>query len=359
MSRKKYDANLPKNLTFRKSSKAFYWRNPISGKEFPLGQISRRDAIAQAIEANNYIAQNFTPVALIEKLKGLDSLTVSKWIDSYYEILIRRNLAAHTYKARGNQLATIREQMGGMILAEVTTRHVAEFLQQWVAAGKNNMAASMRSVLSDMFREAIVNGHVTQNPVEPTRTPKIIVERDRLRFDAYIATRDKADLLPDWFGLSMDLALITGQRREDIVSFQFSHIYDDRLHVTQKKTGMRIAIPLSLSLPVAGLRLDKVIDRCRKLSNTDFLISAGAWKNSPTGSLHPDGLTKNFVKARTLAGIETSDNPPTFHEIRSLSGRLFKELHGEEFAQRLLGHTSENTTKLYLDERDQHSYVMI
>ena len=133
--------------------------------------------------------------------------------------------------------------MGGMILAEVTTRHVAEFLQQWVAAGKN-MAASMRSVLSDMFREAIVNGHVTQNPVEPTRTPKIIVERDRLRFDAYIATRDKADLLPDWFALD-GLALITGQRREDIVSFQFSHIYDDRLHVTQKKQECALPFPFT------------------------------------------------------------------------------------------------------------------
>ncbi|HHS9880100.1 TPA: tyrosine-type recombinase/integrase [Klebsiella aerogenes] len=359
MSRKKYDANLPKNLTFRKSSKAFYWRNPITGKEFPLGQISRRDAIAQAIEANNYIAQNFTPVALIEKLKGLDSLTVSKWIDRYYDILIRRNLAAHTYKARGNQLATIKEQIGGMILSEVTTRHIAEFLQQWIEAGKNNMAASMRSVLSDMFREAIVNGHVTQNPVEPTRTPKIEVERDRLRLEAFKATRDKADLFPKWFGLAMDLALITGQRREDIVNFKFSDINGDRLYVTQIKTGMRIAIPMSLNLPVVGLQLGEVINRCRKLSDTDFMISVGVWKKSPLGNIHPDGLTKNFAKARRMAGIEMSDNPPTFHEIRSLSGRLFKDLHGEEFAQKLLGHTSENTTKLYLDERDQHSYVMI
>ncbi|KSB22314.1 hypothetical protein LFZ18_06900 [Salmonella enterica subsp. enterica serovar Itami str. SA20014991] len=69
MSRKKYDANLPRNLTYRKASKSFFWRNPVTDKEFPLGQIARRDAITQAIEANNFIAQNHTPVALIEKLK--------------------------------------------------------------------------------------------------------------------------------------------------------------------------------------------------------------------------------------------------------------------------------------------------
>ncbi len=44
-----------KNLTYRKTRKTYAWRNPIDGKEIPLGKISRRDAIAQAIEANHYI----------------------------------------------------------------------------------------------------------------------------------------------------------------------------------------------------------------------------------------------------------------------------------------------------------------
>lgn len=33
MSQKKYDANLPKNLTYRKNDRAFYWRNPVTKKE--------------------------------------------------------------------------------------------------------------------------------------------------------------------------------------------------------------------------------------------------------------------------------------------------------------------------------------
>lgn len=130
-------------------------------------------------------------------------------------------------------------------------------------------------------------------------------------------------------------------------------------YVTQIKTGMKIAIPLSLTLRATGLRLGTVIDRCRLVSRTDFMISAGIRKNSPTGNIHPDGLTKKFVKARKISGVKFSDNPPTFHEIRSLAGRLYKDERGEEFAQKLLGHTSENTTKLYLDERDNKAYVML
>ncbi|EDT0956558.1 tyrosine-type recombinase/integrase, partial [Salmonella enterica subsp. enterica serovar Holcomb] len=78
-----------------------------------------------------------------------------------------------------------------------------------------------------------------------------------------------------------------------------------------------------------------------------------------TGNIHPDGLTKKFVKARKISSVKFSDNPPTFHEIRSLAGRLYKDERGEEFTQKLLGHTSENTTNPYLDERNNKAYVML
>ncbi|EDH9977172.1 hypothetical protein CC624_23400, partial [Salmonella enterica subsp. enterica serovar Wangata] len=89
MSRKKYDANLPRNLTYRKASKSFFWRNPVTDKEFPLGQIARRDAITQAIEANNFIAQNHTPVALIEKL--IDRCRLVSRTDFMISAGIRKN----------------------------------------------------------------------------------------------------------------------------------------------------------------------------------------------------------------------------------------------------------------------------
>ncbi|EFR3164656.1 tyrosine-type recombinase/integrase [Salmonella enterica] len=175
----------------------------------------------------------------------------------------------------------------------------------------------------------------------------------------YRKIREAAEKLPAWFPLAMDLALITGKRLEDITHMQFSHIHDDRLYVTQIKTGMKIALPLSLSLPSVGLRPGTVVDRCRLVSRTDYLISAGVKKNNPDGSIHSDSLTKKFVAARKLTDIEFSDNPPPFHEIRSLSGHLHKDAYGKDFAQKLLGHTSENTTKMYLDERDEKVYMML
>ncbi|EAA7189346.1 integrase, partial [Salmonella enterica subsp. enterica] len=37
------------------------------------------------------------------------------------------------------------------------------------------------------------------------------------------------------------------------------------------------------------------------------MISAGIRKNSPTGNIHPDGLTKTFVKARKASGVNFSN----------------------------------------------------
>lgn len=81
-------------------------------------------------------------------------------------------------------------------------------------------------------------------------------------------------------------------------------------------------------------------------------------KNSPDGSLHPDGLTKKFVAARKASGLSFEESPPTFHEIRSLAGRLYEKERGKDFAQKLLGHSSETMTLKYLNTRGKE-YVML
>ena len=105
------------------------------------------------------------------------------------------------------------------------------------------MAATMRSVLSDIFREAIVEGHIENNPVSPTRAAKVVVKRERLELAQYGPIRSAAEPMPKWFGLAMDLALVTGQRRDDLAQMRFDHVVDGRLQVEQRKTGALISLP--------------------------------------------------------------------------------------------------------------------
>ncbi|ANI85246.1 tyrosine-type recombinase/integrase [Kosakonia oryzae] len=163
----------------------------------------------------------------------------------------------------------------------------------------------------------------------------------------------------EWAANACDLALVTGQRREDVSLFRFSDIRDGRLFVTQGKTGHKLAISLNLRLDAAGLFLQDVIERCRVNNPSNFMLYSSIRRGGrKPGPLFPDGLTQAFSDLRDSSGLRFGPNPPSFHEIRSLAGRLYEVEYGEEFAQRLPGHKNSAMTKKYLDARSAE-YVMV
>ncbi len=355
----RYDANLPRNLTFRRAKHIYSWRNPITGQEVSLGRISRRDAVAQAIEANNYIDQNYLPSSLLERIKDAPTFTIASWLERYEVILERRELKPNTMKVRRNQISTIKEEFGNLPITSVTTKDIASFLEVYIQCDKKSMASGLRSVLMDMFREAIVEGHIERNPAEPTRTPTPKVKRERLLLEHFLVIRAAAVTHSEWLPNACDLALVTGQRREDISLFRFSDVKDDRLFVMQEKTGHKLALPLNLKLEALGLVLGDVIERCRINNPSDFMLYSPVRRGGrKPGPLTPNGLTQAFSDVRDETELKFGSNPPPFHEIRSLASRVYEKERGEEFAQRLLGHKNIAMTKKYLDARGAE-YVMV
>ncbi len=355
----RYDANLPRNLTYRKRDRLYSWRNPTTGQEISLGRIDRKDAVAQAIEANNYIDQNYLPSSLLDRIKDAPTFTVSAWLERYEVILERRELKPNTMKVRRNQIATINDEFGRTPLSSVSTKDISNFLESYILCDKKSMAAGLRSVLLDIFREAIVEGHIERNPAEPTRTPTPKVKRERLLLEHFLVIREAALTHSEWLPNACDLALVTGQRREDISLFRFSDVKEDRLFVTQEKTGHKLALPLDLKLEAVGLILGEVIERCRVNNPSDFMLYSPVRRGGrKPGPLTPDGLTQAFADVRDATALKFGPNPPPYHEIRSLASRLYEKERGEDFAQRLLGHKNLTMTKKYLDARGAE-YVMV
>lgn len=356
----RYDANLPRNLTYRRSRKSFYWRNPITGEEITLGQIARRDAISQAIQANNYIESNFQPVALLERLQApsltpaakAEVNTVASWLKRYSELLKRRELAENTMKMRVLQIGYINQEFGDQPIEAITTKHIADFINTYVDSGKSSMAVNLRSVLSDVFREAIADGLISSNPVQATRTPSPKVKRERLDYAAFCKIYEAASQQQKWVQLSLALALITGQRRDDVRQLKRSDVHDGKLWVVQSKTKMQIAISLSLRLEIMSTTVGDVIEQCMNNSKSEYLISSSSKSSGrEPGALNADSLTKAFVKALKATDLVYDISPPSFHEIRSLASRLYEAEYGKEFAQKLLGHKSMKMTNVYLDSR--------
>ena len=71
----------------------------------------------------------------------------------------------------------------------------------------------------------------------------------------------------------MDVMYLTGQRPIDVVKIHSSHIYNDLLHITQQKTGKRVAIK------VIG-KLKEIIDK--RITEENQFLFTNKWgaKNS-------------------------------------------------------------------------------
>lgn len=352
--RNRKNSGLPPNLYER--SGYYSWRNPLDGKEHGLGRDKRR-AVAEANEANLHLIGILdSEPRLVDRLTGAGTRTVSAWADEYQCILAARDLAQATRSACRQRLAMINRSMGSKVMERVSTLDVAEFFKPWEDADKRRMAQAMRAFTFDFFREAQAKGWIEKNPVEPTKVSPVVVKRARLTLDVFRAIYAAAENMPARVQRSMELALVTAQRREDVSLMGFRDARDGRLWVEQGKTGARVCIPLDLRLNVIGWTVGQIIERCRDDVVSRHLIHHGthAGLAKPGDKVRLATISAEFAAAREKAFPDPSTawpdrTPPTFHEIRSLAARLFTE-QGID-AQALLGHKSPNMTAIYRDVR--------
>lgn len=347
----------PTNLKCRNGY--YSWFNPIDGIEYGLGR-DKRAAFQQAMEANLHAAGLREKRRLIDRITGADETTFQAWRERYEAALAKRleegKIAKSSHDSARQKLRTIANRWGEKRIEHVTTKDVADFLAEYEEAGKARMAQAMRSLLMDVFNDAVAKGWIASNPVSVTKGISVEVERSRLTLGDFliihaVALRD----YPARVARSMELALITGQRRDDLIKMGPRDVYDGHLWVVQGKGGNRVSIPTSIRLQAVNLSLSEVIERCRDnvLSRHFLHHVAHVGRAKPGDAIRKHTVTAEFAECRDKAGVTGSEGktPPTFHEIRSLAARLWAKERGEDFSKMLLGHKSADMAALYRDKR--------
>ncbi|MGL9723946.1 phage integrase Arm DNA-binding domain-containing protein [Sodalis sp. (in: enterobacteria)] len=347
MARRRSHKNrdLPPNLQPRNGG-YFCYRDPRTGKEYGLGR-NRREAITQAIAANMAIYGSSKQSPLVDRISGTQAITVSEWSTRYLTILEGRKLKPKTMSEYNKYLKAVNIHFGDFAIQKIETKDIADFLNQWVKAGKVTMANCIRALLRDLFREAIAEGLLKSNPAEATRNQRIDIQRERITLDAWTLIRKAADTLPGWVGPCLDLALVTGQRLGDIQALRWEDIKDGRLYIKQAKTGMMLAFSEATRIDCLNLCLSDVLNQFRTLNNGGAHIVADARHEQFSAKT----LSTGFRKAREASGLTWERDPPPFHEIRSLAARLYTDEKGRDYAQKLLGHKSSEMTDKYRDVR--------
>lgn len=361
---RKYNVTIPGLSCYTDArTKRVYWRykHPVTGKFHGLGT-DETEAKAIATEANARLAEN-QRANLLKTREDIaravnQSITTQTWLNRYRKIQQDKakagEIKAATVKMREPALNLMTSHFGLKPLAEVGTRDVAEIIDEMSDRGVARMAQMVRSVMIDVFKEAQHAGEVPPgyNPALATKKPRAKVTRQRLSLDEWHSIFAEARKMQPWAARSMLLALITGQRLTDIANMKFSDIWDDALHIEQSKTGAKVAIPLSLRCEAIGVSLRDVIAECRDAILSPWVLHHHHSMNKCErgGQIKSDTITMGFKAARTRTGMTWDEGtPPTFHEQRSLSERLYRE-QGID-TQTLLGHRSSKMTDKYNDDR--------
>jgi integrase len=352
--RKSGSKDLPANLyrkTDSRNGKTYYtYRDPESGRVYGLG--TDKDSAIHEAHTQNMILRSSYPNQLSDRIAEGPRRTFSDWIVEYRIEYAKRGLAASSVATIGRRLNQLERHFGDMELKEISTFDVSGYVKAMEADGKAQMAKAMRSLLHDLFREAMAMGWATTNPVAVTRAVRTKVQRQRLSLEFWHLIHAEA---PTWLKRAMEIAILTGQRRDDIHNMLFSHIHDDALHVVQSKTGVRLRISTALTLDCVGLNLKDLVKKCRDSVVSKYLVHHGRKSTSATAGnpVSLNALTVGFATARDKAAAKAEilfeGTPPSFHEMRSLSARLH-EKEGRN-PQKLLGHKNASMTEVYKDGR--------
>lgn len=374
----------------------WYWRDPRDGREKSLkcpGQ--RAVAIRRAQELNAIIARHQAD-RLIDRITGHNTpqsqrLPFSSYAAHCLTLWQSRGLANNTLRTRRSLVNAAIRALGEQPLPDIGVRDIAQLLGQYTAQGKNRTAQALRSTLIDIWKDAHAEGVLPPqhpNPATLTRRPKATVNRARLTLETFTTIHKSAEKLGQqrgqWIANSHLLALVTGQRREDIAIAQFRrgrdwisawtawqekrqhpvfpypHVHDDVLWIVQQKTGALVKISLALQLDAIGLSVGDVIELCRssRTASRYMIHHTAPFGNAPRGAcVHPDTISRAFADARKATDLSwAGKTPPTYHEIRSLAERLYK--HQGVDTQMLLGHRHARMTEIYADPRQAEWQVI-
>ncbi len=218
--------DLPANL-YRDNGKSWRYRHPITGKFFAMGT-DKQKAFQAARKLNSMLIQE---ESLVDKVLGTN-ISFKDFAEQYMSEKRRkdgREISVNTRQTYQIQLNRLYEIWGGKNIDSITLKMVNECLDSLTPSN----AKSVRSLLCNIFDVAVAKGICPDNPARITLKRHVPKQRRRHTVEGLQIIREHS---PSWLENAIDLALLTAQRRSDIVKLRWSDIRDGYIYIAQQKT---------------------------------------------------------------------------------------------------------------------------
>lgn len=267
-------------------------------------------------------------------------VTLGAVIDKYLAEIATQKAPA---TLAGNKLEaeTLRAVFGHMPPADITPADIHGYM---IERGKTSQvrANRERSLLHSVMRYAVLWGHLDRNPVGDV--PRF-AEAPRTRYvtdDEFLAVRAIAPVLVQCM---MDLALLTAQRSQDLLSIQRGQITEAGIIFQPAKTARRKPVKIcvewsdqlrsvvdtlkSLKRPIRSVHLITSADGTR-LSESGWKT---AWQRTMNKAMEDGVITERFhfhdLRAKAVTDMELAGGNAqsiTGHASRQMIERVYQRL---------------------------------
>jgi len=273
--------------------------------------------------------------------------TLGQWAGVYERIVDGLPI---TDKTKANRMCSMGHVLRGLgrdrIISGIRPHDVSVFI---ASVHKDHPPLAKRLLIETKatFCGALDYGWLDRNPAQQVKAQQVTVRRNRLTLEQWTAIHGHAAAhMPGWVSRMMVLALVTGQRRSDLVKMRFADVWDGHLHIEQAKTGAKLALPLALRLDAIDMSIGEAIEACRGYAKgSEYLLRKSTGKRPGDAS-----LSARFEEAREASiALPKSGAPTSLHECRSLAERLYRAQGINTMV--LLGHKHQAMTDMYHDDR--------
>jgi site-specific recombinase XerD len=272
---------------------------------------------SQEFEADYRAAQKAAP---LPKQDRTQPYTLAALIIAYQGSQAFRSLAASTQEVRRRILSRIGNSKYGRGDLRDLNRGAVTAVVRDMANGPE-AARNLLKILNQLVKLAIALGWRDDNPIRDIERPRSGGNGRHCWTDAEIAQYRKRWPLGTRQRLAMDLLLLAGQRKGDVVKLTPDNIRGSRLRISQEKTGVEIDAPIqpelraSIAATTTGLKAVLVSSRGKPYGTKAFCGVFRDWCDAAglPARCSAHGLRKAF--ARRMA-----ENGATAHEIMAAGG---------------------------------------
>jgi len=258
-----------------------------------------------------------------------------------YSLQVIPTKAEKTQKENQQQIKRLRGVFGTMKLEAMTPQIVYQYFDKREAkvAAKREIA-----LLSHAYTKAVEWGYISKHPFKGEIRLEGEKPRDRYIEDWEIKEVFKLKPLPycktHLAQAYIAFALVSGLRKQDILSIKTTDFTDDGIRVKTQKTGKPITIKWT---PALRLVTQQLLD-LRPVDISPYLMCTrrGESYYENGNSSGWDSIWKRFID-RALKETELKERF-TMHDLRA---KCASDIKDEADAQKLLAHSSISTTRIY------------